>query len=116
MVVRERFRPRFSQAAEAVDVLPSVEDVFDSDDDDSFAAVDDDVEVVEVAEVVDVAVDGALPLLRKSVTYQPVPFSWNPAAVSCFLNVLFPQDGHSVSGASDIFCNTSLLKPQSSQR
>ena len=35
--------PGISQAAEAVDVLPSVEDVFDSDDDDSFAAVDDDV-------------------------------------------------------------------------
>ena len=94
-------------------MLLSVEEDFVSEDDDSFDAVDVD----EDAEVdVEVEVDGALPLLRKSVTYQPVPFNWKPAAVSCFLNVLFPQDGHSVRGASDIFCNTSLLKPQSSQR
>jgi hypothetical protein len=58
----------------------------------------------------------ALPLLRKSVTYQPVPLSWNPAAVNCFLKVLLEQAGQSVNGASDIFCNTSLAKPQSSQR
>ncbi len=88
------------QAADAAEVLLSLEEDFVSaDEEDSFAGVDD-----------------ALPLLRKSVTYQPVPFNWNPAAVSCFLNALFPQDGQSVSGASDIFCNTSLLKPQSSQR
>jgi hypothetical protein len=115
--VRGHSRPRYSQAAEAVDVLLSPEDVFDSEDEDSFDAVEDDAEVDdELVDVVDVEVEGALPLLRKSVTYQPVPFSWKPAAVSCFLNVLFPQDGHSVSGASDTFCNTSLLKPQSSQR
>jgi len=59
---------------------------------------------------------GALPLLRKSVTYQPEPFNWKPAAVTCFLNVALPQLGHSVSGASDIFCNTSLAKPHASQR
>lgn len=96
------------QAAGAADVLLSFEEDFVSEDDeDSFAGVDDDVEV---------EVDGALPLLRKSVTYQPVPFNWNPAAVSCFLNVLLLQDGQSVSGASDTFCNTSLAKPHSSQR
>ncbi len=54
--------------------------------------------------------------LRKSVTYHPVPLSWKPAAVNCFLNVLLAQDGQSVSGASDTFCNTSLAKPQDSQR
>lgn len=54
--------------------------------------------------------------LRKSVTYQPVPLSWKPAAVSCFLKVLLAQDGQSVNGASDTFCNTSLAKPQDSQR
>jgi hypothetical protein len=27
------------------------------------------------------------PPSRKSVTYQPVPLSWKPAAVSCFLKV-----------------------------
>jgi hypothetical protein len=45
-----------------------------------------------------------LPLLlfppRKSVTYQPEPFNWNPAAVTCFEKALFPQAGHCVSGAS----------------
>ena len=29
-----------------------------------------------------------LPLPRKSVTYQPEPLSWNPAAVTCLENVL----------------------------
>src|SRR5262245_57433977 len=28
---------------------------------------------------------GFLPVLLKSVAYQPLPFSWKPAAVSCFL-------------------------------
>jgi hypothetical protein len=45
---------------------------------------------------------------RKSVTYQPEPLSWKPAAVICLLNVALPQAGHSVSGASEIFCSTSL--------
>ena len=60
----------------------------------------------------------AAPLLplRKSVTYQPVPLSWKPAAVSCFLNALLPQVGHSDSGASETFCKTSLENPQDSQR
>ena len=62
-----------------------------------------------------VPVDGALPP-RKSVTYQPVPFSWKPAAVSCLRNDGCLHDSHTVSGASEIFCNTSLAKPQASQR
>ncbi|VXB50619.1 conserved hypothetical protein [Burkholderia sp. 8Y] len=47
----------------------------------------------------------AEPLLppRKSVTYQPEPFNWNPAAVTCLENASFPQAGHCVSGASLIF-------------
>jgi hypothetical protein len=53
---------------------------------------------------------------RKSVTYQPEPLSWKPAAVSCFLNVSAPHAGQAVSGASDIFCKTSLAWPQDSQR
>lgn len=42
------------------------------------------------------------PLLppRKSVTYQPEPFNWKPAAVTCLENASFPQAGHCVSGAS----------------
>src|SRR5664280_699278 len=54
---------------------------------------------------------GALaPLLsppRKSVTYQPEPFSWNPAAVTCLTYVDCPHAGQTVRTASDIFCSTS---------
>ncbi len=57
-----------------------------------------------------------LPLLRKSVTYQPLPLSWKPAAVTCFFMAGLPQDSQSVSGASEIFCRISLAKPQASQR
>jgi len=62
----------------------------------------------------DTAVDGALPLPLKSVAYQPDPLSWNPAAVSCFLNEGLLQEGQTSSGASDIFCSTSLANPQES--
>jgi hypothetical protein len=51
---------------------------------------------------------------RKSVTYQPEPLSWKPAAVRRFLKVEAPQAGQSVRGASEIFCNTSLAWPQDS--
>ena len=45
--------------------------------------------------------------LRKSVTYQPDPLSWNPAAVTCLRNPGSPQDGHTTRGASEIFCRAS---------
>jgi hypothetical protein len=64
--------------------------------------------VPEVA--VEAGLDVAPPL--KSVAYQPDPLSWKPAAVSCLLNVALPQAGQSVSGASEIFCRTSLAWPQ----
>jgi len=48
----------------------------------------------------------------KSVAYQPEPLSWKPAAVSCLENVDLPHAGQSVSGASEIFCRTSLAWPQ----
>jgi hypothetical protein len=48
---------------------------------------------------------------RKSVTYQPEPFNWKPAAVNCLVNVAAPQAGQTDKGASDIFCSTSLLCP-----
>jgi hypothetical protein len=60
------------------------------------------------------AVEGALPLPLKSVAYHPDPLSWNPAAVTCFLNSGLLQEGQTSSGASDIFCNTSLANPQES--
>ncbi|CAM2191492.1 protein of unknown function [Paraburkholderia kururiensis] len=58
------------------------------------------------------------PLLppRKSVTYQPEPFSWKPAAVTCLRKVSFWHSGHCVKGESLIFCSTSFWKPHDSQR
>ena len=55
-------------------------------------------------------------LFRKSVTYQPLPFSWKPAAVSIFENVGFPHWVHTVSGASLTFCRNSCWCPQLSHR
>src|SRR3990167_8470398 len=49
---------------------------------------------------------------RKSVTYQPDPLSWKPAAVTCLENASAPKAGHTVRGASEIFCSTSLAWPQ----
>jgi hypothetical protein len=49
---------------------------------------------------------------RKSVTYQPEPLSWKPAAVTCLTYVGLPQAGQTVRGASDIFCSTSSAWPQ----
>src|SRR5262245_45112488 len=49
---------------------------------------------------------------RKSVTYQPLPFSWNPAALMSLLIAGSPQAGQSFRGASDSFCRTSFLCPQ----
>jgi hypothetical protein len=72
----------------------------------------DSVEEAAAVPVVAAAEPPALPL--KSVAYQPEPLSWKPAAVSCLLNVAAPQAGHSVSGASEIFCRTSLAWPQDS--
>jgi hypothetical protein len=51
---------------------------------------------------------------RKSVTYQPEPLSWKPAAVSCFLKLSWPQAGHTVSTGSEIFWSTSRPCPQDS--
>lgn len=74
------------------------------------AAADEDSLGVEGATLV----EGALPLPLKSVAYQPDPFNWNPAAVTCFLKAGLAQEGQTSSGASDIFCNTSLANPQAS--
>lgn len=80
------------------------------------AAALDAVDVPDAFELDEPDDAGALPLLRKSVTYQPVPFNWKPAAVNCFLKVDLPHSGQSVNTGSEIFCNTSLAKPQASQR
>ena len=43
----------------------------------------------------------------KADAYQPDPFNWKPAAVSCFSYFFLPQAGHLVSGLSEIFCRWS---------
>ena len=53
----------------------------------------------------------AVPLSRKSVTYQPLPFNWKPAAVTFFTSRGWWHAGHSKSGGSEIFCNASCPAP-----
>jgi ABC-type dipeptide/oligopeptide/nickel transport system ATPase component len=53
------------------------------------------------------AAGAALEPPRKSVTYQPEPLSWKPAAVSALDSAAAPQRGQSVSGASFTFCRAS---------
>ena len=71
------------------------------------------VAVVPESELAD-GTGALVPPPLKSVAYQPEPFNWKPAAVTCFLNDGFAQWGQVSSGASDIFCNTSLANPQES--
>jgi hypothetical protein len=49
----------------------------------------------------------ALPLLLKSVAYQPLPFNWKPAADTSLTSAPVLHDGHATSGASDSFCSAS---------
>src|SRR5689334_2882192 len=56
------------------------------------------------------------PLLRKSVTYQPEPFSWKPAAETRLRSSALWQAGQSRSGASESFCSASSSCPQAAQR
>src|SRR6476619_1412754 len=55
-------------------------------------------------------------LLLKSVAYQPLPFSWKPAAVSIVANVGLPHAVHTVTGGSLTFCRNSCWCPQLVQR
>ena len=50
-----------------------------------------------------------LPLLRKSVTYQPVPFSAKPAAVTCLAKLSVLHAGQSVSAGSLILRKVSCV-------
>src|SRR5512142_1951765 len=93
-----------SVALDAVDVVASVLPVFASG---AFASP------LPLASFV---VAGFAPLLRKSVTYQPEPFSWKPAADTRFTNCASWQAGQSVSGGSEIFCRASSSWPQEAQR
>jgi hypothetical protein len=60
--------------------------------------------------------DGFAPVLRKSVTYQPEPFKWKPAADTRLTSSDLWQAGQSVSGGSEIFCSTSSSWPQEAHR
>jgi hypothetical protein len=91
-------------------------DVFDSPDFDSpgfdspgFDSPDDDS-----PEPAPVGLPVALPEPepRKSVTYQPLPFNWKPAAVTIFENVSWPHAGHLVCGGSLNFWRNSSWWPQ----
>lgn len=65
------------------------------------AVVPVDVDGVLTAES-DVEVD-FLPWSRKSVTYQPEPFSAKPAAVTCLTSFGCPHSGQSTKGGSESF-------------
>ena len=49
-----------------------------------------------------------LPEFLKSVAYQPVPFNWKAAAVSCFFKLSSPHSGHVSKGESLIFWIASM--------
>lgn len=55
-------------------------------------------------------------LSLKSVSYQPVPFSWKLGADNIFLSALSPHSGQSRSGSSLSFWSASNWWPQLSQR
>jgi hypothetical protein len=78
---------------------------FEASDDDALLALSLAFEVLSAGDAESAGLAGAALLLplRKSVTYQPEPFNWKPAAVTCLENASFPQAGHCVSGASLIF-------------
>jgi hypothetical protein len=57
-----------------------------------------------------------LPSPRKSVTYQPLPLSAKPAAVTCLVNVSCPQAVQVRSGASLILRKMSCAWLQLEQR
>src|SRR5215213_6266230 len=58
---------------------------------------------------------GFAPLFLKSVAYQPFPFSWKPAALTCFSKVGLAHFGHFVSKGSLTFCRYSSSNPHDAQ-
>ncbi len=59
---------------------------------------------------------GLTPLFLKSVAYQPLPFSWNPAALSILENVCRPHSGQTLRAGSLSFRRYSFWNPQEEQR
>src|SRR5512135_1619497 len=93
-----------SVALDVLDVVASVPPVFASEG------------LASPLPLASFVVEGFAPLLRKSVTYQPEPFSWKPAADTRFTSSALWQTGQSVSGGSEIFCKASSSWPQEAQR
>src|SRR6267142_2938576 len=59
---------------------------------------------------------GFEPLFLKSVAYQPLPLSWNPAAESILEKVFLLHSGHTVMTGSETFRRYSFWNPQDEQR
>src|SRR5438552_12148959 len=59
---------------------------------------------------------GLDPELLKSVAYQPLPLSWNPAAVTSLFKVGLRHVGQATSSGSESFCSASNSCPQAEQR
>src|ERR1700716_2047318 len=59
---------------------------------------------------------GFAPLFLKSVAYQPLPFNWNPAALSILQNVCLPHSGQTVRTRALSFRRYSFWNPQDEQR
>ena len=70
-----------------VEVAVPPEEAVEDDEEDEAAEDEDWLEAEADELALDAAPDSELPaeapLLRKSVTYQPEPLSWKPAAVTC---------------------------------
>jgi len=102
--------------AAAAGALAAGTDALDASDDLALSLLVASVAVVVLASDLASPPSLAPPVLppRKSVTYQPEPLSWKPAAVTCLAKAGLPQAGQSVKGGSDIFCKKSLAWPQDS--
>src|SRR5947207_4489674 len=59
---------------------------------------------------------GLDPELLKSVAYQPLPLSWNPAAVTSLFRASLPHAGQARSSGSESFCSASNLCAHAEQR
>ncbi len=103
-------------AAAAAGALGAGADALEASDDLALSLLVASVAVVALASDLASPPSLAPPVLppRKSVTYQPEPLSWKPAAVTCLAKAGLPQAGQSVKGGSDIFCKKSLAWPQDS--
>jgi hypothetical protein len=90
---------------------PEVDELDDVDDVEELDEVDGDAVPLSLG-----LAAGLEPLFLKSVAYQPLPFSWKPAAVTILEKDCAPHFVHTVSGVSLTFCRNSCWWPQAAQR